>query len=131
MVSKKAKLLVSSFFMPLKTGFQHHQESRSWQLKGAVLPPRVPTRLYELRTGRTFFFLTPHSGVWRFLPFRKGPGQGGGRVREGRIWSLGLAEANYYIGWINNKVLLYSPGNYIQYSVTNHNGKEYEKEYIF
>ena len=44
----------------------------------------------------------------------------------GRIGSLGLAEANYlYIGWINNKVLLYSTGNYIQYPVTNHNGKEY------
>ena len=30
-----------------------------------------------------------------------------------------------YIGWINNKVLLYSIGNYIQYPVINHNGKEY------
>ena len=29
--------------------------------------------------------------------------------------------------WIN-KVLLYSTGAYIQYSVINHNGKEYEKE---
>ena len=32
---------------------------------------------------------------------------------------------------INNKVLLYSTGNYIQYLVINHNGKEYEKEYIY
>ena len=31
---------------------------------------------------------------------------------------------------INNKVLLYSTVNYIQYPVINHNGKEYEKEYI-
>ena len=30
-----------------------------------------------------------------------------------------------------NKVLLYSTGNYIQYPVINHNGKEYEKEYIY
>ena len=30
-----------------------------------------------------------------------------------------------YIAWINNKVLLYSTGNYIQYPVINHNGKEY------
>ena len=29
-----------------------------------------------------------------------------------------------------NEVLLYSTGNYIQYSVVNHNGKKYEKEYI-
>ena len=32
---------------------------------------------------------------------------------------------------INNKVLLYSTGNYIQYSVINHNGKEYKKECIY
>ena len=32
------------------------------------------------------------------------------------------------IEWINNRVLLYSTGNYIQYPVINHNGKEYEKE---
>ena len=31
-----------------------------------------------------------------------------------------------YMEWIKNKVLLYSMGNYIQYAVINHNGKEYE-----
>ena len=31
---------------------------------------------------------------------------------------------------INNKVLLYSTGNYSQYPMINHNGKEYEKECI-
>ena len=36
-----------------------------------------------------------------------------------------------YIEWRNNKVLLYSTGNYIQYPVINHIGKEYEAEYIF
>ena len=35
-----------------------------------------------------------------------------------------------YKEWINNKVLIYSIGNYIQYSVVNHKGKEYEKECI-
>ena len=35
-----------------------------------------------------------------------------------------------YIEWINNKILLYSTGNYIQYPVIKHNGKEYKKEYI-
>ena len=34
------------------------------------------------------------------------------------------------IGWMNNKVLLYSGGNYIQYPVINHNGKEYVKDYM-
>ena len=29
--------------------------------------------------------------------------------------------------WINNKVLLYSTGNYIQYPMINHNGNGYEK----
>ena len=32
-----------------------------------------------------------------------------------------------HIKWINNKVLLYSTGNYIQSPVINHNGKEYKK----
>ena len=36
-----------------------------------------------------------------------------------------------YNEWINNKVLLQSTGNYIQYPVINHHGKEYEKEYIY
>ena len=51
-------------------------------------------------------------------------------VQELKVSSI-LADANYlYIGRINNKVLLYSTGNYNQYSVVNHNRKEYEKEYI-
>ena len=36
-----------------------------------------------------------------------------------------------YIEWINNKTLLYSTGNNSQYPIINHNGKEYEKEYIY
>ena len=35
-----------------------------------------------------------------------------------------------YIEWINNKVLLYSTGHYIQYRVMNHNGKEWKSIYI-
>ena len=47
------------------------------------------------------------------------------REVEGWIGSLGLADANYYIyiKYINNKVLLYSTGNYIQSPGVNHNGK--------
>ena len=30
-----------------------------------------------------------------------------------------------YIDWINNKVLLYSTENYIQYPIIDHNGKEH------
>ena len=52
-------------------------------------------------------------------------------VEEGRIGSLGLADANYYIQDGYNKVLMHSTGNYIQYPMINHNGKEYEKEHIY
>ena len=52
--------------------------------------------------------------------------------RGGQEWEFGTSRGKLlYIGWINNKVLLYSTGNYIQYPVTNHNGEEYEKEYIY
>ena len=47
-------------------------------------------------------------------------------------WEFGISRCKLlYIEWINNKVLLYSTGNYIQYLVINHNGKKYEKEYIY
>ena len=59
--------------------------------------------------------------------------QGGGGVREGRMnWEFGISKCKLlYIEWINNKILLYSTGNYICYPVINHNGKEYEKVCIY
>ena len=52
----------------------------------------------------------------------KGKGGGGGMD-----WEFGISRCKLLdIEWINNKVLLYSTGNYIQYLVINHNGKEYE-----
>ena len=57
----------------------------------------------------------------------KGAGSGGGMD-----WESGISRCRLlYIEWINNKVLLYNTGNYIQYPVINHNGKEYEKECIY
>ena len=37
-------------------------------------------------------------------------------------------QTNIYIEWLNNKGLLYSRGNYIQYPVISHNEEEYKKE---
>ena len=54
----------------------------------------------------------------------KGEEDGGGMEREFGVSRCKLL----HIGWINNKVLLYSTGNYIQYPVISYNGKEYEKE---
>ena len=54
-------------------------------------------------------------------------GEGGGMD-----WEFGISRCKLlHIEWINNKVLLYSTGDDTQYSVINHNGKEYEKEYIY
>ena len=51
----------------------------------------------------------------------KGEGVGG-RME----WEVGVSRYKLlYIEWINNKVLLYSTENYIQYPMINHNGKEY------
>lgn len=48
------------------------------------------------------------------------------------VRSWGLADANYYTETgLNNKVLLYSTGNYIQYLVITSKGKESEEEYIY
>ena len=54
---------------------------------------------------------------------------GGGR---GMDWEVGISRCKLvYIEWINNTVLLHSTGNYIQYPVINHSGKEYEKEHMY
>ena len=63
------------------------------------------------------------TGLW--LP----RGRGGG---VGMEWEFGVSRCKLsYIEWINNKVLLYSTGNYIQYPVINHNGKDYGRERIY
>ena len=46
---------------------------------------------------------------------------GGGKDRESGISRCKLL----YTGWINNKILWYSTGNYIQHPVINHNKAEY------
>ena len=44
----------------------------------------------------------------------------------GMDWEFGISRYKLVsIGWINNKVLLYSTGNYIQHPMINYNGKEY------
>ena len=53
---------------------------------------------------------------------------GGGQGRDRlRIWDWSLQIRLLCIGWISNKVLLYSTGNYSQHPVINHSRKEYEK----
>ena len=56
-------------------------------------------------------------------------GEGDGRGLDGEF---GISRCKLvYIEWIDNKVLLYCTGNYIQYPMINHNGKEYEKECMY
>ena len=58
--------------------------------------------------------------------------QRGRRFGGGNDWEFGITRCTLlYIGWMNNKDLLYSMGNYIQYPGINHHGKEYEKECIY
>ena len=45
-----------------------------------------------------------------------------GGQREGLGFGISRCKL-FYIEWINNKILLYSRGNYIQCRVTNHNEK--------
>ena len=51
-------------------------------------------------------------------------------VAKGEGWSerdeVGVwGRCKLHLEWINNKVLLYSSGNYIQYPEINHKGKKY------
>ena len=55
------------------------------------------------------------------LVVAKGEGVVGGMELEAEVSRCKLL----YIEGINNKVLLYSTKDYIQYPIINHNGKEY------
>ena len=56
-------------------------------------------------------------------------GLGGGR---GMDWETEVSRCKLlHLEWINNKILLYSTGNYIQSPGINHNGKEYFKKRIY
>ena len=56
-----------------------------------------------------------------------------GRTHEGgEDWEFGISRYKLLdTEWVNNKVLLHSTGNYIQYPVINCNGKKYEEVYIY
>ena len=53
--------------------------------------------------------------------------------RSGKDCGFGVSRCKLlHLEWINNKVLLYSIGDYIQSRGTNHGGKEYKKRmYIY
>ena len=47
-------------------------------------------------------------------------------------WEFGINKCKLLnTEWINNKVLLYSTGNYSQYPMINLNGKEYGNVYMY
>ena len=53
---------------------------------------------------------------------------GSGGERGGMDWELGVSRCKLvYTGWINNKILLYSTMDCLQYPGIRRNGKEYEK----
>ena len=56
--------------------------------------------------------------------------QRGDGVGGGMNWEFETSRCKLlYLEWINNKVLLYSTGNYTP--VINYNGKEYKKESLY
>ena len=67
------------------------------------------------------------TGVRNKFIVTRGENKGG----EGINWEFGINRYNLlYIKWTHSKVLLYNTGNYIQYLVINHNGKEFKKEHL-
>ena len=59
----------------------------------------------------------------------------GETVKQGMEWEFGISRCRLlHIKWKNNKVLLYSTENYIQYPMVNHNGNIYierERKWIY
>ena len=56
--------------------------------------------------------------------------QGGGG-EGGKNWKFGISRCQLiYLRWINNKILLYTTGNYIQYLMINLREKNFSINYI-
>ena len=54
--------------------------------------------------------------------------------RGGMDWKFGVSRCKLvliYIQWINNNVLIYSTGNYIQYPVINHEKNMKNNVYVY
>ena len=97
------------------------------------------------RAGRGHSTAKSSTGDWLALVISQRMGGSTFRIQKGQELPFPLSKAPYtgmdwgfrvsrckllHVEWINNKVLLYSTGNYIQYPVINHNGKKYEKECV-
>ena len=84
------------------------------QLVGATNKPIFKTET-DSQTQRTDFWMPSREGVW-----------------GGMEWEFGVNRCKpLHIKWINNKFLLYSTGNYIQYPDMHHNRKVYKYAYIY
>ena len=80
---------------------------------------------YSTCVSQSFCYQPHNLSCIQILKPQTGGCQGGG-VGGGLEWEAGVSRCKLlYREWINNKVLLYSTGNYIQYPMINHNGKEY------
>ena len=87
------------------------------------IPYDITQNLYNYDTNEPSMKQTHRHRADLWLPKQGGSGVDG--------WEVGISRGKLlYLGWINNKILLYSTGNYIQYPVINHNEKYYEKEYV-
>ena len=102
---------VDDFFerLSILAGTSLHKEGDRGSPKEDQMSPQEPV-------------LAQKTNLW--LPKGK---VGGGRINQ----EFGINRYTLlYIKQINNKDLLYSTGNHIQYLIINCKGKEYEKEYI-
>ena len=68
----------------------------------------------------------------RFTDMEKRPVVAMWEIGWGRMdWEVGISRYKLLcIGWTNNKILLYSTQNHIQYPMMNHSGNKYETIYV-
>ena len=116
---------------PLSMGFSRHEYwSRLPHLPPGDLPdPGIEQHLLCLLHWQVGSLpLAPPGKLHKILslPQRSSQSRVRGRFRNRKLFGIRRCKL-LYVGWINNKVLLYSTGNYIQYLMINHNGKQCEK----
>ena len=76
-------------------------------------------------TNKPIYKIETDSDIQSRLVLAKGEGRG-----SGMDWEFGKSRCKLHLEWINNKVLPYSTGNYIQFLGLGHDGREHKYIYV-
>ena len=101
-----------------------------WSKSERQIPYDI-TYIWNLNVWHKWTYLQNKKQAYREQPCSCQRGEGT-QVRRGVHREFGVGRCKLlHLEWINNKVLMYGTGSYVQYPGINHNGKDYKRRIIY